>query len=199
MSDGGKFNGMSVLIPIDRSSGNPVRKTMDEISSMDGVIDVVDAAPTLDKSVADFFPSIASYYVLARTDGSDISLENLSGLDKTKLAFKIATKDLFSRTGQDKTRYISLYYTKYATENSGLRDAAKIVARRDMVYRASLGEMIVLGPKPKFDFPYKNNMFILEVGGDATHIAQFSYCEKTRRNVSRCGVSLNNMISLSVM
>jgi hypothetical protein len=40
---------------------------------------------------------------------------------------------------------------------------------------------------------------VLELEGDKTHQSDLKYCDKTRREVARKGISLNNLVSLSVL
>src|SRR5918911_1135819 len=50
-----------------------------------------------------------------------------------------------------------------------------------------------------FSFPYSRNLLILEVEGKKTHQTDQKYCERTRRDVARMGISLNNLVSFSVL
>jgi hypothetical protein len=59
-------------------------------------------------------------------------------------------------------------------------------------------QFISNGPS-KFVFPYSENIVVLELEGDKTHQSDLKYCDKTRREVARKGISLNNLVSLSVL
>ncbi|HLC24732.1 MAG TPA: hypothetical protein VJJ25_03785, partial [Nitrosopumilaceae archaeon] len=52
---------------------------------------------------------------------------------------------------------------------------------------------------PKFAFPYVKNLVVLEVSSDKSHQSDNKYCEKTRRDVSRKGITMTNLVSLSVL
>ena len=51
----------------------------------------------------------------------------------------------------------------------------------------------------RFVFPYSRNVIVLEVEGEKTHQSDQKYCEQTRRDVSRKGIPLSNLISLSIL
>jgi hypothetical protein len=106
---------------------------------------------------------------------------------------------LFERTG-DKLNYVSLYFTKYTNGDLEIGDLANTIARRDRVTKASLARMeLVASEQPRFTFPYSKNVVILEVEGDKTHQTDHKYCERTRRDVARKGISLNNLVSFSIL
>ena len=106
---------------------------------------------------------------------------------------------LFERTG-DNLNYISLYFTKYTNGEAEISELSNSIARRDKVKKASLAQMKLLtSEQPKFIFPYSRNLLILEVEGKKTHQTDQKYCERTRRDVARMGISLNNLVSFSVL
>ena len=53
--------------------------------------------------------------------------------------------------------------------------------------------------KPKFTFPYKDNIVVLEVSSEKGHQSDNKYCERTRRDVGRKGITMTNLVSLSVL
>ena len=58
---------------------------------------------------------------------------------------------------------------------------------------------LIVKEKPKFTFPYKDNIVVLEVSSDKSHQSVNQYCERTRRDVSRKGITLTNLVSLSIL
>ena len=53
--------------------------------------------------------------------------------------------------------------------------------------------------EPKFNFPYNENIVVLEVSSEKSHQSVNKYCERTRRDVSRKGITMTNLVSLSVL
>ena len=119
-------------------------------------------------------------------------------MDRLSLMFSFSNP-FFERTG-DKLNYVSLYFTKYTNGDAEICELANAIARREKVKKASLAQMKLLASEqPKFTFPYSKNLLILEVEGKKTHQTDQKYCERTRRDVARMGISLNNLVSFSIL
>lgn len=119
-------------------------------------------------------------------------------MDRLSFTFSYSSP-LFERAG-DRLNYVSLYFTKYTNGDLELGDLANTIARRDRVTKATLAQMNLLAAEqPKFTFPYSKNVVILEVEGDRTHQTDHKYCERTRRDVARKGISLSNLVSFSIL
>ncbi len=152
-----------------------------------------------DESVP-YFPNKANNYVLASFSNVKSVLDDIakSGMDRLAFTFSL-NSPLFERAG-DKLNYVSLYFTKYSSGDPAIGDLANVIARRDRVVKASLAEMQLLAAEPpKFTFPYSKNLVILEVDGRETHQTDQKYCERTRRDVARKGILLNNLVSFSIL
>ena len=92
------------------------------------------------------------------------------------------------------------HYTRYDQDNHELRDIAGILARRDMVVSANLGNLKFMNNKKlPFIFPHADNIIILEVDGKKSHQSDQNYCEKTRKDVARKGIPLINLVSFSIL
>jgi hypothetical protein len=147
-----------------------------------------------------YFPNRANNYVLASFSNMKSVLEDISkgGMDRLAFTFSL-NSPLFERMG-DKLNYVSLYFTKYSSGDPAIGDLANVIASRDRVVKASLAEMQLLAAEqPKFAFPYSKNLVILEVDGAETHQTDQKYCERTRRDVARKGILLNNLVSFSIL
>jgi hypothetical protein len=127
-------------------------------------------------------------------------LQDIKKFNADRLSFMFSfSSPLFERQG-NKLNYVSLYFTKYSSGDSALSDLANVIARRERVTKASLAQMQLLAAEqPKFTFPYSKNLVILEVEGESTHQTDQKYCERTRRDVARKGIALNNLVSFSIL
>lgn len=152
-----------------------------------------------DESVP-YFPDKANNYVLASFRDVEPVLADIQGNNMDRLAFMFSfSGPLFERAG-DKLNYVSLYFTKYTNGDPAIGDLANVIARRDRVKKASLAQMqLVAAEQPRFAFPYSKNLVILEVEGSETHQMDQKYCERTRRDVARKGIMLNNLVSFSIL
>ena len=164
------------------------------------IIDMYFATATFSDDSVPYFPNRANNYILASFHDMSGVLEDIGKNDVDRLSFMFSLKmPLFERKGAQ-LNYVSLYFTKYSGGDNEISDLANVIARRDKVRRASLAQMQLLATEPpKFIFPYSKNLLILEVEGVSTHQSDQKYCERTRREVARKGLALNNLVSFSIL
>jgi hypothetical protein len=148
-----------------------------------------------------YFPSSANHYLLAKFKDSKKIEKEMGKYNQDKPAFVFGiSDDLFEREGQGKTNLISVYYLDYGDSQEDFVEIASVVAKRDKVARAGLGRMdLYCDEKPKFTFPYNDHIVVLEVSSDKGHQSDNKYCERTRRDVGRKGITMTNLVSLSVL
>lgn len=148
-----------------------------------------------------YFPGRANHYILIPNLGQqdkENTMDIISTPDQHIFEFKITTV-LFERLC-DRLNYVSIYFMRYSYGQKELIELATSIARRDRVTKAALAEMTVsCSMKPKFSFPYSRNLLILEVDGGRTHQSDQRYCERTRRDAIRKGMSISNLFSFSVL
>ena len=148
-----------------------------------------------------YFTSHANHYLLARfKDNKKITKEvEKHKQNKPSFVFNI-DDDLFEREVDGKTNFISVYYLEYTDSDEDFRDVANVVAKRDKVGKAGMGQMdLYCSEEQKFTFPYKDNIVVLEVASEKSHQSVNKYCEKTRRDVCRKGITMTNFVSLSLL
>jgi hypothetical protein len=166
----------------------------------DNVIDIYFVTATFSDESVPYFPNKANHYTLASFSDITGILDDIKRYNMDRLSFMFSfSSPLFERNG-NKLNYVSLYFTKYTNGDPALSDLANAIARREKVKKASLAQMQLLATEqPKFTFPYSKNLVILEVEGEATHQTDQKYCERTRRDVARKGIALNNLVSFSIL
>jgi hypothetical protein len=166
----------------------------------DNIVDIYFVAATFSDESAPYFPNKANHYMLASFRDMAGILQDIKNYNRDRLSFMFSfSSPLFERNG-NKLNYVSLYFTKYSSGDPAISDLANTIARRDKVKKASLAQMQLLAAEqPKFTFPYSKNLVVLEVEGDATHQTDQKYCDRTRRDVARKGIALNNLVSFSIL
>lgn len=185
-----------VCTPHDKQSADLVERWKKD----ENILEIYFATATFSEESFGYFPNRSNTYILAAFKDARTVLDVIdqSGLDRLSFTFSYSSP-LFERTG-DKLNYVSLYFTKYSSGDTEVSDLANTIARRDRVTKASLAQMQLLATEqPRFAFPYAKNVVILEVEGDKTHQTDHKYCERTRRDVARMGIMLNNLISFSIL
>ena len=148
-----------------------------------------------------YFASYANHYLLAKfKDNKKITKEvEKHKQNKPSFVFNI-DEDLFEREVDGKTNFISVYYLEYSDSEEDFRDVANVLAKRDKVGKAGMGQMdLYCSEEQKFTFPYKDNIVVLEVTSEKSHQSVNKYCEKTRRDVCRKGITMTNFVSLSLL
>jgi hypothetical protein len=148
-----------------------------------------------------YFPGRANHYILISNLGlqdKENTTEIISTQERHVFEFKITTT-LFERLCE-RLNYVSIYFMRYSYGPKELIDLATSLAKRDRVTKAALAEMTIsCSMKPKFSFPYSRNLLILEVDGGRTHQSDQRYCERTRRDAIRKGMSISNLFSFSIL
>lgn len=147
-----------------------------------------------------YFPSRANHYILAKFKNAVKMMKEIEKFKQDKHTF-VFTMDgeLFQRDTDGKLNFVSVYHLDYGQSDDDVRDVAAVIARREKVRRAGMVHLDLSSKEdPKFEFPYKN-LVVLEVSSDKSHQSDNKYCEKTRRDVSRKGITMTNIVSLSVL
>ena len=147
-----------------------------------------------------YFSDSTNHYLLAKfKDSAEISksLEK-HNQDKTAFLFKIRD-DLFEREVSDEINFVSIYYLEYG-EDEDLQEIANLLLKRDKIEKAGLGLMDTFCTHPsKFTFPYSENIVVIEVASEKSHQSVKKYCEQTRRDANRKGLTMTNLMSLSIL
>lgn len=167
----------------------------------DVVKDLYFATATFAFESKPYFPNNSNHYILVKYAGLDKIVEGTSKYQRPNSSLFLFSNEteLFEKY-HDKVSYVSIYYTRYDQDNHELTDIAGILARRDMVVSANLGNLKFMNNKKlPFIFPHADNIIILEVEGKKSHQSDQNYCEKTRKDVARKGIPLTNLVSFSVL
>ena len=147
-----------------------------------------------------YFSEATNHYLLAKFKDSSKINKNLTthNQEKTSFVFNIRD-DLFERETLGNTNFVSIYYMEYG-EMDDLHEIANILLKRGSIETAGLGTMDTFCTKPsKFTFPYSENIVVLEVASEKSHQSVKKYCDQTRRDVNRKGLTMTNLLSLSIL
>ncbi len=167
----------------------------------DVVRDLYFATATFAFESKPYFPNNSNHYLLVKYDGLDKIVQGISKYPSPNSSLFLFSNEteLFEKY-HEKVSYLSIYYTRYDQDNQEVMDIAGILARRDMVVSANLGNLkFIVNKKLPFIFPHSDNIIILEVEGKKSHQSDQNYCEKTRKDVARKGIPLINLVSFSIL
>lgn len=164
------------------------------------ISDIYFVTATFSDETLPYFPKRANHYIVASFTDVQIVLEDMRRQNMDSLSFIFSMDSAFFERCGEKLNYISTYFTKYNYSEMEKCDIENVIIKRERVKKASLANIRILSTDQlKFTFPYSKNVIVLEVEGKKTHQSDQKYCERTMREVARKGVSLNNLMSFSIL
>ena len=188
-----------ICVPHERPAGES-SISIETWKSSFNISDIYFVTATFSSEATPYFPNKAYHYILVSFDDLGSIMLDIKKVSWDKSLFIFNLKDSLFERAANKLNYISMYFTRYKHNEAEISDFANVLARRDRVKKASLADMQFTSNGPsRFVFPYSENIVVLEIEGDKTHQSDLKYCDKTRRDVARKGISLNNLVSLSVL
>jgi hypothetical protein len=164
------------------------------------ISDIYFVTATFSDETLPYFPKRANHYIVASFTDMQNILEDMRRQNMDSLSFIFSLDSAFFERCGEKLNYISTYFTKYNYSEMEICDIENVIIKRERLKKASLANIRILTTDHlKFTFPYSKNVIVLEVEGKKTHQSDQKYCERTRREVARKGISLNNLMSFSVL
>ena len=194
MSEGGY-----VFVPyLQNPAFNELKNTFEK---SDSVNDMYFVTATFSEDGRSYFPSRSNTYLLARFQDRSQIMTEIKKCDQDTPTFVFTrSNELFERMVDDNLNLLSIYYLEYGDTPSDISDLGFIVAKRERVRRAEMGNLRLSSSQiQKFTFPYSENLIVLEVSSDSKHQADNKYCEKTRKEVQRKGIGMTNLLNMSVI
>ncbi len=159
------------------------------------------ATGTFSSDSKPYFSNSTNHYILAKfKDSEQISKDlTIHNQEKTSFVFNIKD-DLFQREVQGTTNFVSIYYLEYGDDGDDLQEIANLLLKRDKIEIAGLGNLTTFCLTPsKFTFPYSENIVVLEVASEKSHQSVSKYCDQTRRDINRRGLTMTSLMSLSIL
>jgi len=148
-----------------------------------------------------YFSDSTNHYILAKFKDSEQISKDLAVHNQEKTSFVFNIKDdLFQREVQGDTNFVSVYYLEYGDDGDDLQEIANLLLKRDKIEIAGLGNMNTFCLNTsKFTFPYSENIVVIEVASEKSHQSVKKYCDQTRRDINRKGMTMTNLMSLSIL
>ena len=147
-----------------------------------------------------YFPFSTNHYLLAKFDDEEKLLKDADKFTNSKPSFIFTVdNELFERDLDREQTFISTYYLEYHDPDA-ISDVANTIVKKDKIRQAGFAHVnLFCDDKPKFTFPYTEKLVVLELSDDRSPQSINKYCEKTRQDISRKGVVMNNFVSLSLL
>ena len=147
-----------------------------------------------------YFPFLTNHYLLAKFNDEEKLVKDAAKFTNSKPTFVFTIdNELFERDFDNEQSFISTYYLEY-NDSEAIADVAKIIVKKDKIRQAGFAHLdLFCSDKPKFTFPHAQKIVIIEVSDERSPQSINQYCEKTRQDISRKGVVMNNFVSLSLL
>ena len=147
-----------------------------------------------------YFPFSTNHYLLAKFDNEEKLVKDADKFTNINPSFVFTIdNELFERDMDSERSFISTYYLEY-NDSDALSDIANTIVKKDKIRQAGFAHLnLFCDDKPKFTFPYTEKLVVLELSDDRSPQSINKYCEKTRQDISRKGVVMNNFVSLSLL
>jgi hypothetical protein len=148
-----------------------------------------------------YFSDSSNHYILGKFKDSKYINDELTKFNQEKTSFVFNVRDeLFQREVHGETNFISVYYLEYGESHEDLQQVADILLKREKIAIGGFGNMTTFCTVPsKFTFPYSENIVIIEVASEKGHQSVKKYCDQTKRDVNRKGLTMTNLVSLSIL
>ena len=155
---------------------------------------------TFSEECKPYFPFLTNHYLLAKFNDEEKLVKDAAKFTNSKPAFVFTVdNELFERNLDNEQSFVSTYYLEY-NDSDAISDVAKIIVKKDKIRQAGFAHLdLFCSDKPKFVFPHTKRIVVIEVSDDRSPQSINQYCEKTRQNISRKGVVMNNFVSLSLL
>ena len=147
-----------------------------------------------------YFPFSTNHYLLAKFDNEEKLVKDADKFTNINPSFVFTIdNELFKRDLDSKQLFISTYYLEYH-DPVAISDVANTLVKKGKIRRAGFTHLkLFCNEKPKFTFPHTEKIVVLEVADDRSPQSINQYCEKTRQDISRKGVIMNNFVSFSLL
>ena len=155
---------------------------------------------TFSEECKPYFPFSTNHYLLAKFDDEEKLVRDSAKFTNAKPTFVFTIDNqLFERDLEGEEKFISTYYLEY-NDSDAISDVANTIVKKEKIRQAGFAHLnLFCNDKPKFTFLHSQKIVIVEVSDARSPQSINQYCEKTRQDISRKGVVMNNFVSLSLL
>ena len=148
-----------------------------------------------------YFAESTNHYLVAKFKDNNEIGKDLTKYNQDKISFVFDIKDdLFHIQTEEETNFVSVYYLEYGESEEDVRELASLLIHRDKIESAGYGHMETFCTSPsRFTFPYSESILVLEVSSEKSHQSVKKYCDQTRKDANRKGMTMSSLVSLSIL
>ncbi len=166
------------------------------------VRDVYFATVTYSNEFASYLTEYVNHYMVATYVNRDAVVKDIYRYVPSRLSiFFSSKKDILDRPKISRLNFISVNVLKRGYGRLEIKDLEYVFARKQWrIKSASLVNMAIIPERAlKFTYPYADNVLLLQLDSDESHISEQRYCEKVRMDIIRRGIYIENLINLSIL
>ncbi|MCS7141937.1 MAG: hypothetical protein NZ888_07120 [Candidatus Nitrosocaldus sp.] len=166
------------------------------------VIDLYFATVTMSNEFRSYFTEYVNHCLIATYSDVDEVVEDVYTYVPSSIAMLFSNRlKLLDRPRISRLNFVSVNVLKRGYGKVEVKDLESVFQRKQWrIKSANLARMLMLPEGMlRFTYPYADNILLLQLDSDESHISEQRYCEKVRLDVIRRGIYVEHIMSLSIL
>ncbi|MEM0364115.1 MAG: hypothetical protein QW450_02120 [Candidatus Nitrosocaldus sp.] len=189
-----------VCVPYTHDEGSKRLKTYWRDSS--NIIDLYFATVTMSNELRSYLTEYVNHYLIATYNDKEEVVEDIYTYIPSNISMLFSNKlELLDRPRISRLNFVSVNVLKRGYGRIEVKDLESVLQRKQWRIKTANLAMMQFIPERmlKFTYPYANNILLLQLDSDESHISEQRYCEKVRLDVIRRGIYVEHLMSLSIL
>lgn len=166
------------------------------------IIDLYFATITMSNEFRSYFTEYVNHYLVATYNDREEVVEDIYTYMPSRISMLFSSRlELLDRPRISRLNFVSVNVLKRGYGSVEVKDLESVFQRKQWrIKSADLASMYMLPERLlRFTYPYTNNILLLQLDSDESHISEQRYCEKVRLDVIRRGIYIDHLMSLSIL
>lgn len=166
------------------------------------IIDLYFATVTMSNEFRSYITEYVNHYLIATYNNREEVVEDIYTYIPSNISILFSNRlELLDRPRISRLNFVSVNVLKRGYGKVEVKDLEGVFQRKQWrIKTANLVNMRLLPEKMlKFAYPYADNILLLQLDSDESHISEQRYCEKVRLDVIRRGIYVEHLMSLSIL
>lgn len=166
------------------------------------IIDLYFATVTMSNELRSYLTEYVNHYLIATYNDMEEVVEDIYTYIPSSISILFSNKlELLDRPRISRLNFVSVNVLKRGYGRVEVKDLESVFQRKQWrIKTANLARMQLIPERMlKFAYPYADNILLLQLDSDESHISEQRYCEKVRLDVIRRGIYVEHLMSLSVL
>jgi len=189
-----------VCVPYMHDEGSKRLKVYWRDSS--NIIDLYFATVTMSNEFRSYLTEYVNHYLIATYNDREEVVEDIYTYIPSSISILFSNRlELLDRPRISRLNFVSVNVLKRGYGRVEVKDLESVFQRKQWrIKTANLARMQLIPERMlKFAYPYADNILLLQLDSDESHISEQRYCEKVRLDVIRRGIYVEHLMSLSVL